>query len=259
MKTLREAYEECGLTTKQWHVGPEHPHLENFAIKLLRAMPRARVLEIGYQAGGFAVPVIVQMQERFDFVYVGVDAVAYSNSVPGDIIQKYLESEQVTGAYTFHVSDSHAFLRRLSGQFDLILIDHYKPLYPREFYTLIKRQLIAPDGVVLFHDVLDRAESAWVVCKEMCELYGFATQIVDDVPGGLAVARRTRQEVRGHRLARAMLGVRIATSNAKRALYECARKMYRYCRHHNRGKVTADSAGAVGRPGSCDAEEVRRK
>ena len=41
--------------------------LEERAINLLSEMPRARVLEIGYQSGGFAVPVILAMRDRSDF------------------------------------------------------------------------------------------------------------------------------------------------------------------------------------------------
>ena len=45
---LSEYYTSLGLTPEQWHVGPEHPYLEEYAIDILSRLPSARVLEIGY-------------------------------------------------------------------------------------------------------------------------------------------------------------------------------------------------------------------
>jgi len=71
MVTLAEYYTSLGYTPEVWHIGQEHRHLENFALCLLKQLPRVRVLEIGYQTGGFAVPVILEMQERPDFCTSG--------------------------------------------------------------------------------------------------------------------------------------------------------------------------------------------
>ncbi|MFQ5856386.1 MAG: class I SAM-dependent methyltransferase, partial [Anaerolineae bacterium] len=162
MSTLEEYYESLGYPRSHWHIGWEHPHLEEYAIRLLQGMPRARVLELGYQAGGFAVPVILAMRERPDFVYLGIDSMAYDTAVDGKVIVQYLENQGVTGCYEFAVGDAGKFLARMpKEQFDLVLIDHDKSLYPREFRTLVRRELVSPDGCILFHDVLRKAREVW--------------------------------------------------------------------------------------------------
>ncbi len=192
MMSLAEYYAALGYTSDQWHIGLEHPYLENYALRLIERFPRARVLEIGYQAGGFAVPVILRMKNRPDFVYVGIDNGAYANSVDSSVIADYLRSYQVACQYTFYNGDAGKILPRLVPQgFDLILVDHHEPLYPREFYTIVSRGLIVSGGVVLFHDVFQKAEKAWKECELICRAFGFSSQIVDDIPGGLAVVERS--------------------------------------------------------------------
>jgi len=192
MVTLAEYYRGLGYTPDKWHIGQEHPHLENVAIRLLKQLRTARVLEIGYQAGGFAVPLILEMQERPDFLYVGIDNGAYPNAVHPLVIVNYLKLQKVTCDFNFHRGDAKEVLGRLAPQeFDLILVDHYKPLYFREFYEIASKGLIAPGGYILFHDVFEKAEKAWKECKLICWAFGFSWQIVDIVPGGLGVVERS--------------------------------------------------------------------
>ena len=54
MMTLAEYYAALGYTSDQRPIGLKHPYLENYALRLIEKFLRARVLEIGYQAGGFA-------------------------------------------------------------------------------------------------------------------------------------------------------------------------------------------------------------
>jgi predicted O-methyltransferase YrrM len=193
MITLPEYYESLGYPRGRWHIGNEHPHLEEHAIRLLREMPRARVLEVGYQAGGFAVPVILAMQHRPDFAYVGMDSLAYETAVEAQVIAQYLRQQGVRDCYKFVAGDAGAFLARLpEQQFDLVLIDHYKPLYPRELRTLVRRGLVSPEGCILFHDVLGKARDVWQDCIVIGRAYGYAFSIVREVPEGLAVVRRDR-------------------------------------------------------------------
>ena len=190
MITLSEYYTSLGYTPDRWHIGQEHPHLENYALYLLRQLPRSRVLEIGFQAGGFAVPVIMKMQDRPDFLYVGIDNGAYPNAVHPSTIVGYLKQQKVKGEFYFHYGDVKDILTRLTPQkFDLILVDHSKPFYSREFYTISCNGFIAPGGYILFHDVSEKAEAAWKECKLICQAFGLSWQIVEDVPGGLAVVR----------------------------------------------------------------------
>ena len=76
MSELSAYYTALGYPASRWHIGAEHPLLEEYAIRLLATLPRARVLEVGYQAGGFAVPLILAMHARPGFTYVGVDSMA---------------------------------------------------------------------------------------------------------------------------------------------------------------------------------------
>jgi len=198
MKALSDYYVSLGYEAGRWHIGGEHPHLEECAVRLLAPLQSKRVLEIGYQAGGFAVPVIYALHGDGTFGYTGIDSGEYANSVDGNVIEGFLRKNNIaSGKYKFNKGDAHVFLKKLdAGQFDLILVDHYKPLYPREFLTIIKRQLLSPQGYILFHDVLERASKAWVQCRNMCDMFGYSWEMDDNVPGGLAVVRKKSNHTR---------------------------------------------------------------
>lgn len=190
MRSLSEYYSSLGYAPEQWHVGPEHPRLEEFAINLLRERRGTRVLEIGYQAGGFAVPLILAMRDRPELDYLGVDSGAYENAVRGDVIASYLQESGVSTGYRFCWAEAGTFVAGLTGStFDLVLLDHYKPLYPRELYGILSRRLVAPGGVVLIHDVLGRAAGVWAECCRIAAAFGYVVDLVPEVPGGLAVVR----------------------------------------------------------------------
>jgi predicted O-methyltransferase YrrM len=191
VSTLAEYYESLGYPPSRWHVGAEHPALEEYAVSFLRSLPRARVLEIGYQAGGFAVPLILALRNRPDFTYVGIDSMAYGTAVDGGVIAGYLEHEGVKGTYEFAVGDAGEFLRkRATPDFDLVLIDHDKRLYPRELHTLLRRRLVSEEGCVLMHDVLGKARRVWKDCAAIAHACGFDYSIVAEIPEGLAVVKR---------------------------------------------------------------------
>ena len=191
MTTLSEYYQGLGYPGSRWHIGREHPHLEEYAIRLLHGMPRAKVLEVGYQAGGFAVPVILAMRGRPDFTYLGIDSMAYENAVGGKVIAQYLRDHDVIGCYEFVERDAGEFLARMPlQQFDLVLIDHSKSLYPREFRTLVRRGLVSPYGYTMFHDVLGEAREVWRDCVVIARSSGYSWSIVSEIPEGLAVVRQ---------------------------------------------------------------------
>ena len=192
MSELAAYYTALGYPASRWHIGAEHPLLEEYAIRLLGTLPRARVLEVGYQAGGFAVPLILAMHARPGFAYVGVDSMAYGSAVDGPTIGRYVSQRGVSGGYEFVERDAGAFLREVSPTFDLILIDHDKRLYPRDLRTVLRRNLVSPSGVVLLHDVLGKARRVWHDCVAIARNYGWSAELVDEVPEGLAVLRRER-------------------------------------------------------------------
>ena len=217
MRTLAEYYANLGYPKARWHIGGEHPSLEQYAVRLLESLPSARVLEVGYQSGGFAVPVILAMRERPDFAYVGIDSLGYSTAIDGTVIARYLEEQGVTAGYEFLVGDARECLAKLRGrEFDLILVDHHKPLYPRELRAIVRGGFVSAHGSILVHDVLGKAQGVWPDCALIVRAYGFGVSIVDAVPDGLAVVKRgirTQVQGRGERF-------RLLGANARIALRE---------------------------------------
>ncbi|MBN1980892.1 MAG: hypothetical protein JW795_05135 [Chitinivibrionales bacterium] len=188
---LIQFYHDKGLTSDQFWLGPEHPALENLAIEVLSKKKSKKVLEIGYQAGGFAIPLILQFKDDDDFRYTGVDSLAYANSVNGATITQYLLSQHVGETkYDFVIQDAQRFLNAQSQKYDLILIDHLKKLYPRALKSIIKKNLLADKGTIFLHDVLKRAEKAWMRCASICKLNHLTYEILSDIPAGLAVVEK---------------------------------------------------------------------
>ena len=68
----------------------------------------------------------------------------------GSVIAGYLSELDVKCTYEFRNGEAGVFLKTMPWQeFDLILLDHYKPLYPRDFYTIARRRLLSTDGYAL--------------------------------------------------------------------------------------------------------------
>jgi predicted O-methyltransferase YrrM len=188
---LAAYYKELGLSEDAWHLGPEHPDLERLALRVLAESARARILEVGVQAGGFAVPVIAEAAGRSGFAYTGVDALQYTNAVPLRLIANYLEGQGIAGPLRFVEADSTEVLRGLSAEsFDLILLDHYKAKYPLDLYIVFARRLLSPGGTILVHDVLAHAAGAWTICERVCAAFGYTWTIDDEVPNGVAIVRK---------------------------------------------------------------------
>jgi predicted O-methyltransferase YrrM len=206
---LGEYYRELGLPEHAWHLGPEHPDLERLALRLLDGSVSARILEIGVQSGGFAVPVIAESAGRPGFSYTGIDALQYTNAVPLRLIAGYLDRRGIRGPIRFVEADSTDVLRAMSaGPFDFILLDHYKAKYPLDLYIICARGLLSADGTILVHDVLAHAASAWRICERVCRAFGYTWTIDRAVPNGAAIVRRS-QAPRRAALAR-VVGVEVA-------------------------------------------------
>lgn len=189
--TLHDYY-----TTKRilYHIGKEHPALEQVALTWLRQAPRQHVLELGYQAGGFAVPLITALASSPTFRYCGVDSLAYPNAVPVEALYDYLHHEGLDAPVRFHQSSVGTFLcTSLVKPYDLVLMDHAKRDYPLDLWWLLRRGWVAPNGVVLLHDVLGKAKGpiTWL-CHFLATLYGYSWDIRTDVPEGLAVLQRPK-------------------------------------------------------------------
>jgi hypothetical protein len=192
--SLREAlarhYQNEGVADEAWHIGPEHPALERTALEILETLDGRRVLEIGFQAGGFAVPIILTLHQDPRFRYVGVDNLAYTNSVRPTTIENFLRSRVTPGCYEFIQSDSTRFLKTLApSSIDLVLLDHFKPLYERDLLVLCRRGVVKAGGVIFLHDVHAGAASAWRNCSHLVRTFGLQVDVRADVPAGLAILR----------------------------------------------------------------------
>ncbi len=189
-KKIIEFYKREGLGPKQYHFGDEHPRLETVIQEILAGQPGKRFLEIGFQSGGTAFPVIHVFEGEYSFFYTGVDNLQYHNAVSVELLKKYLHENGVrSDCWEFLVGDATKVLSGLKHPYDVILIDHYKPLYLDALKAILFTGLLKENGVILFHDVLDKAEQAWVDCSSLLHKFKFETEIRDDVPSGLAIAR----------------------------------------------------------------------
>ncbi|MDO8793176.1 MAG: class I SAM-dependent methyltransferase [Vicinamibacterales bacterium] len=189
-KALAQYYTDAGLPPAVWHLGPEHPALEQCVIDRLTRMTGKRVLEIGVQAGGCGVPVIDALHREPGFSYTGVDNHSYSNAVPFSVIDAFLRARGVATGVAFVESDGAAFLASAApGSFDVILLDHYKPLYPGSLLEICVRRLLAPGGLVLCHDVLGNAADVWPTCVAVGRMFGLDASVDAGVPEGIGELR----------------------------------------------------------------------
>lgn len=192
-----------GLMPGQFWIGPEHPALEELALELLYTRESKSVLEIGYQAGGFAVPLIRALHDMAGFHYTGIDNLTYQNSVSANLISAFVIGQGVPAdRFRFLVADASDFLAGCDRKFDLILIDHKKDFYARDLRTILARGLLGEDGVVLLHDVLQEAAKAWGLCSRVCTLFGYSWELHREIPAGVAVVRRGTQSPARRLLAR---------------------------------------------------------
>ena len=187
--TLQAYYESQGIP---YHIGKEHPALEQYALSVLWGMGHRHVLELGYQAGGFAVPIIYALSGRPTFYYCGVDSLAYANAVRPQTLMTYLQDVHTLRGVNFIQEQVEPFLRSyFPHAYDLVLMDHAKRDYPLALWYLLHRGWVAKGGVVLIHDVLGKAKGpiAWV-CRLIATVYGYSWTVIDTVPEGLAVLRK---------------------------------------------------------------------
>lgn len=189
--TLRDYYTSLGLDEEAWHIGPEHPALEELGLALLASTRRRRILEIGVQAGGFAVPVILATAERPGFAYTGVDNLEYTNAVSLRHIVDYLAQLGVHENIQLVEGDADMVLCAARPRsFDLVLLDHYKPRYPVDLLRVCERDLLSEDGAIILHDVLTHAAAEWPACARVCRAFGYEWTIDREVPQGAAIIRR---------------------------------------------------------------------
>ncbi len=206
---LEEYFQHLGLPEDTWHIGPEHPGLERLALTLLARKSQTRVLELGVQAGGFAVPVILHASSWPAFSYTGVDNLEYTNAVPLRLIESYLRDNGVTAPLKFVEGDSTPVVKGAGRHaFDFILLDHYKPKYPLDLYLICSREVLSGQGTILLHDVLTHAAPDWKVCEQVCRAFGYRWTIDAEVPGGTAIVSRNAA-LQGTKLGQALVAIRV--------------------------------------------------
>ncbi len=188
---LSQYYLDQGLRKEEFWIGPEHPALEEFAIKYLKQSSSKVVLEIGYQAGGFAAPIIYNFKDYESFIYLGIDNLSYVNSVNGDMIATFLSSKGVKPEkFKFMAGDAKVLVSKLNQKYDLILLDHLKQLYPRELKLIFSNNMLASNGIIMAHDILDKASEPWKKCVRLCARHGYTWEIYEEIPAGLAVIKK---------------------------------------------------------------------
>jgi len=209
-ESLADYYRRLGLAEDAWHVGPEHPSLEQLALRILAESDGARILEVGVQSGGFSVPVILEVFRRKGFAYTGIDNLAYTNAVPLRLIEVYLRQSGVAGPLRFLEGDSTSLLRAEGpSSYDFILLDHYKPKYPIDLYVICARELLSERGTIVLHDVLAHAAPQWRICQQICRAFGYVWTIDEDVFQGAAIIRRGGRR-RTPAIARSLIGLGVA-------------------------------------------------
>jgi len=194
LSNLRKFYVDQGLHDKDFHIGPEHPGLEEKALLLVKDIPAPRILEIGYQSGGFSIPMIVTLFKNQGVTYEGIDNLEFNESINSRwqprFLEEFLEKEGVDNScFTFNNGDGAEFLKQCDHQYDLILIDHLKALYPRELKLILQNHLIKEGGFILLHDVSIRAKVAWEKCSKICDSYGCQYEVDENVVSGLAIVK----------------------------------------------------------------------
>jgi predicted O-methyltransferase YrrM len=210
---LAQYYRDLGLPEESWHVGPEHPSLNELGIRLVAATKKRRILEIGVQSGGFAVPVILSVAQAGSFSYVGVDNREYTNAVPLQLIADYLKLYGITHGVRFIEGDSTTVLRTAERHaFDFILLDHYKPKYPFDLLHIFRRDLLSDDGVIVLHDVLTHAAREWEVCTRLGRAFGYTSRIDRTVVQGAGIIRRAPDADRPAGSQTASLATRVIAS-----------------------------------------------
>lgn len=185
---LIQYYLSKGIRQEQFWIGSEHPALELLALEFLCGRESKFVLEVGYQAGGFAVPVIRELYDEEGFHYTGIDNLSYRNAVNGQLIADFLGEQGMSSEkYQFLVGDASELLMATRKKFDLILVDHLKALYLRELRLIIAHQLLAEGGMIILHDVLQKAADPWDKCARLCKRMGYAWELHPEIPSGAAV------------------------------------------------------------------------
>src|SRR5262249_28867011 len=150
-----------------------------------------RMLEVGVQAGGFAVPGIVALHTRPTFTYTGVDKLLYTNAVPLRYVESYLRRVRVTPPLPFVEGDSTTVVRPPGPHsLDFVLLDHYKPKYPVDLLHICANGALSAHGTIVLHDVLTHAAPDWPICEAICRAYGYRWWIDSDVSQGAAIVTR---------------------------------------------------------------------
>ena len=164
---------------KQIYVGPEHPRLEMFVIALSRLTGASNILEVGYLCGGLMFPVVQHLARRgSNWRYVGIDLEAELGAegelyYASELIPQVLETSGVDfrDNLFFLIGDAEEVIRtRLkeiaSDEFDLIIIDHAKPLYPSCYRALLDLGYVGARTPVVFHDIFSYAKHEWSYLRQ---------------------------------------------------------------------------------------------
>lgn len=162
------------------YVGPEHPVLETFAISLAKTIRARKVLEVGYQCGALSFALVEHLARNNEhWSYYGIDIEEiYANELcyASSLVPEMLDRMGINhgGRLRFYWGDARQIVPKLADiekvPFDLVLIDHDKPLYLTCYESLLDSGLIAPNAPVVFHDIYTYAKVEWrYICNKFSD------------------------------------------------------------------------------------------
>ena len=153
---LRSICKKNGIPSP-W-LGPEHPAISATLIALAFMKKAESVLEIGYQAGGSAIP-FQNYVDYFGGQYQGFDSCEDINASVehAEAIRKCCVKMGVDCGVIW----TEAFdVSKVRGSVDFVFIDHWKELYLQSTKDLVESAHLAPEAWLVYHDI--DVEPRWV-------------------------------------------------------------------------------------------------
>lgn len=171
-----------------FNIGHEHPVQAATMILLARAAEARSVLEVGYQCGGMLIPLCLAQIHGGDPLFeqiVGIDN--YQGSGSGRkqdlLIESYLrtfgfESFQLIGGEDF---TPYAFQ---DFAFDMVILDHDKPLTLQHVVECIEYNVVAHDGIIVVCDIDIYPEETWKILRRENARRNGALGVLHDMKEG---------------------------------------------------------------------------
>ncbi len=180
----------------QFHIGSEHPLFSGYISHVLSMNNIRTCLEVGYQCGGLTIPSAKALIEKNkNTTYFGLDKQDDANSKGNHrFIFDYLKEKGVdVERIHLYIGDANELIETCFSEcsadffFDMVIIDHAKPLYQPCFELLDEKALISEESIIFFHDIFTYARKEWNSLKNIPGYYWIEIPLID---GGLGLAMK---------------------------------------------------------------------